>query len=169
MTAAGITQAELARRMGVQQARVSSRYIEGLHQREWAQRYADALGVPVDQILEPPKPPKPPKLRETHTAFARIVASSGVQIIDLARAVGKSSTTVCRQLDSGIKSIRIAKQYAAALGCHPLELFDVEPCPPQPKAFDRMLPSSHPAAVVFNFINEAERLATPQPEKESTS
>ena len=56
------------------------------------------------------------------TRFRKAVEENGLRVVDISRRAGALPSTVCRQMREGIKTLRVAKRYAAVLDCSPLEL-----------------------------------------------
>ena len=58
------------------------------------------------------------------TNLHRIMQGHKVRAAELARRLDVTRQCVCNAKDNGIKTARIAKRYAAALGCDWRELLD---------------------------------------------
>ena len=59
------------------------------------------------------------------TELAKLRKSKKLRLRHIAEAVGVTPQTVWKHEKLGIKTLRIAKHYAAALGCSPTELLDL--------------------------------------------
>lgn len=53
------------------------------------------------------------------------IEKSGMKQVELATITGVKAKTISRQCITGIKSIRVAKRYAAVLNCNPLDLIEL--------------------------------------------
>lgn len=53
------------------------------------------------------------------------VEKSGMKQVELANLTGVKAQTISRQCIAGIKSIRVAKRYAAVLNCNPLDIIEL--------------------------------------------
>ena len=56
--------------------------------------------------------------------FKSAIKASGLKIVELSRLTGASAKTISRTAILGIKTVRLAKRYAAALGCDWKDLLD---------------------------------------------
>ncbi|MDD5699342.1 MAG: helix-turn-helix transcriptional regulator [Victivallaceae bacterium] len=59
------------------------------------------------------------------TNLKKMLKNKGVKVKTLAMATGVKSCTVSQHNMCGVKTIRIARRYAAVLGCDPLELLEL--------------------------------------------
>ena len=58
------------------------------------------------------------------TTFERLRKSKKLRLRNIAEQIGISPQAVWNHEKHGIKTIRVAKRYAAVLGCNPLELLE---------------------------------------------
>ena len=56
--------------------------------------------------------------------FKNAIKASGLKIVELSRLTGASAKTISRTAVLGIKTARLAKRYAAVLGCDWKDLLD---------------------------------------------
>lgn len=54
----------------------------------------------------------------------KVILTCGRRMAEIAEMTGMKYKTVSRQCITGIKTMRVAKRYAKALKCSPLELLD---------------------------------------------
>ncbi|MDD5698005.1 MAG: helix-turn-helix domain-containing protein [Victivallaceae bacterium] len=58
------------------------------------------------------------------TNFKKMLKQKKMKAKDVAAVIGVRPNSVSHHATSGVKTIRIAKRYAAVLNCDPLELLD---------------------------------------------
>ena len=56
--------------------------------------------------------------------FKIAIKASGIKMVELSRLTGASAKTISRTAALGIRTARIAKRYAAVLGCDWKDLLD---------------------------------------------
>ena len=56
--------------------------------------------------------------------FKAAIKASGMKMVELSRLTGASAKTISRTAALGIKTTRLAKRYAAVLGCDWKDLLD---------------------------------------------
>ena len=54
----------------------------------------------------------------------RMVKKSGLKLKEIAARRGVSPCVVTRQVSKGVKTLKIAREYAEVLGCDPVEVLD---------------------------------------------
>ena len=119
--ALGMRQHELANRLHVTPAAVSFWEVHGIYTRRTARKVATALGCDWKDLLEE-RPHKKTVATMSNLAKARLKA--GLLVRELAEMLKASPSTVCQQEKRGIQNARIARRYAAALGCDWKDLLD---------------------------------------------
>ena len=58
------------------------------------------------------------------TKLSRKARASGMLLREIAAKRGVSPCVLTRQMAAGVKTLRIAQEYAAVLDCDPVELLD---------------------------------------------
>ena len=56
--------------------------------------------------------------------LSRGVRKSRLKLCEIAKKRGVTPGAVTHQITTGIKTLKIAKEYAAILGCEPIDLLD---------------------------------------------
>jgi hypothetical protein len=56
--------------------------------------------------------------------LSRMIKKSGIKLCDIAGRRGVTAGAITHQMTTGIKTLKVAKQYADVLGCDPVELLD---------------------------------------------
>ena len=58
------------------------------------------------------------------TKLSAKVRKSGLLFREIAKQRGVAPSVVTRQMAAGVKTLKVAREYAKVLGCDPIELLD---------------------------------------------
>ncbi len=64
-------------------------------------------------------------MSERKTKLCQAIERAGIRPVDIAARMKVGTSNVSLQMSRGIKTVRVAKRYAAILGCEPVELLDI--------------------------------------------
>ena len=117
--AAGLSQTELARRMGCYNTTVWTQEQRGIHMLHSARRYAAVLHCSPETLLEPES-----VARQSTTRIGVLLATRSMTPADLAKACQVPYGIAFNACRSGVKTLKAAKQFAVALDCSPDELLE---------------------------------------------
>lgn len=120
-----LSQKELAIFLGVSQSSVSRLDRRGIIKFKMAKKYAFFLKCEAEELIEDKSTIKEPDTLKKRSRLCLAREKAGLRQLEFAASCGVSQNLLSIQEKSGIKSIRVAKRYADALNCNPLDLLEI--------------------------------------------